>query len=184
MSLPGRPKGEYRSAQHEGTPISDDAIYAFTPPPAAGSAPPPRVARRRLWPWLLVGLALLLAVMVVATALAFNGLLHGVQEGLSINVDGQPWTLHHDSDWGFFGVLGLLAAVMTLLLILPVILMGVMLAVALTVGLALLAVVAAVALVAAVVLLAAAVVLSPLWGALLLLWLLLRPKRQGATQAG
>ena len=26
MSLPGRPKGEYRSAQHEGTPVSRRAV--------------------------------------------------------------------------------------------------------------------------------------------------------------
>ena len=29
MSLPGRPKGEYRSAQHEGTPMSGRAVPAF-----------------------------------------------------------------------------------------------------------------------------------------------------------
>jgi len=29
MSLPGRPKGEYRSAQHEGTPMNDAAIRLF-----------------------------------------------------------------------------------------------------------------------------------------------------------
>lgn len=35
MSSPGRPKGEYRSAQHEGTPASDDALLLDQPGIAA-----------------------------------------------------------------------------------------------------------------------------------------------------
>jgi hypothetical protein len=34
MSLQGRPKGEYRSAQHEGSPVNDPR-YAVTSLPAA-----------------------------------------------------------------------------------------------------------------------------------------------------
>ncbi len=69
MSPPGRPKGEYRSAQHEGTPVGTRAErraalvqrpMAFVPSKSAQadseprhSAPKPARARRETWPALV-----------------------------------------------------------------------------------------------------------------------------------
>lgn len=164
--------------------MNDDDIYAFTPVPTPALAPaaqPPRAARKRPpWLWMLLGAALLLAVGVVAGAAALHALVQSSRDGLDIAVNGSPWAfLHADPDLGFFSLLVLVAG---LLVVPPLVLILVLLGVALSVGLALLVVVGAVALAACCVLLVVALVLSPLWGVLLLLWLLLRP-RPGPVRA-
>lgn len=166
--------------------MNDDDIYAFTPAPTPALAPAaqsPRAARKRpVWPWLLLGAALLLALWVVAGAAALLELVQSSDEGLDIAVNGGPWAfLHADPDLGFFSVLVLVVA---LLVVLPLVLILALLAVALSVGLALLAVVGAVALAACCVLLVVALALSPLWGVLLLLWLVLRPHPDPVTGLG
>ena len=185
--------------------MKDDDIHAFDAPPAlpapttppAHGMPPPGAQRRRVWPWLLLGLCvlvLLVALAALAGVSTLIGLLDGALDGWHLNIDGHPWSmLHGDSERGLLGVLGVTAAVLMLLLVLPVLLVFMLLAVALTVGLALLsvvgAVVGAVMLAAGAVLLVVALVSSPVWGSLLLLWLLLRRPRPslaigaGPTQA-
>ena len=162
--------------------MNDQDIHASASTPAAAANP-----KRRRWPWLLGGTALVLTVLALVGASALMGLIEASREGLQITVNGQPWsTLHADSDAGLVGVLGVAAALMMVVLVLPVVLMLVLLAVALAVGLALVAVVGTVLLAAGCVLLGVALVLSPLWGGALLLWLLLRkPHRAvGGMAAG
>ena len=144
--------------------MNDGDIHAFAPaaPPAAPSSP-----KRRRWPWLLGGTALVLTVLALVGASVLVGLIEASREGLQITIDGQPWsTLHTYPELGSFGAVGL--------------------AVALAVGLALVAVVGTVLLAAGCVLLGVALVLSPLWGGALLLWLLLRKPRRtvGGMAAG
>jgi ABC-2 type transport system permease protein len=62
MSPPGRPKGEYRSAQHEGTPVSGVSTWASLRREAALLA-----CDRAVWAWWVV--VLLLAVAAVASGL-------------------------------------------------------------------------------------------------------------------
>ena len=166
--------------------MSDADIHAVAPPPSRSSSPSAAPPRRRLWPWVLGGLALLLTVLALVGASALLGLIEASREGLQITINGQPWsTLHTDPELSAFGAVGVAAAVVTVLLVLPVVLMLVLLAVALAVGLALVAVVGTVLLAAGCVLLGVALVLSPLWGGALLLWLLLRkPRRAAPSPAG
>lgn len=171
--------------------MKDDDIHAFGAPPALAPAAPapgpsttPSHSRRALWPWLLLifGVAVLLLAMAGVSAL--YDLVEGARQGLQVSVDGLPVaTLHNDGDFGLMAALGLTAAVLLLLLVLPVVLMLVLLAVALAVGLALLSAVGAVVLAAGAVLLVVAAALSPLWGIALLLWLLLRRPASGPAQA-
>ena len=175
--------------------MKDDDIYAFGAPPALGPANPtatapatatPSATRspRPLWPWLLLAFGVAVLLLAMAGVSALYELLDGARQGLQVNVDGLPAaTLHSDGDFGLMAALGLTAAVLLLLLVLPVVLMLVLLAVALAVGLALLSVVGAVVLAACAVLLVVATALSPLWGSALLLWLLLRRPRHHAAQA-
>ena len=180
--------------------MKDDDIHAFgaplvlTTPPMHGKAPhakaPPGAQRRRVWPWLLLGLCVLVLLLALAGASALIGVLDGVHDGWFLSLGGYPLSTQHGaSDLGFLGVLGVTAAVLMLLLVLPVLLMLVLLAVALAVGLALVsgfgAVLGAVMLAAGAVLLVVALVSSPVWGSLLLLWLLLRrPRPSLAIGAG
>lgn len=166
--------------------MNDDDIYAFTPAPTPALAPaaqaPPAARKRPVWLWMLLGAALLLAVGVVAGAAALHALVQSSGDGLDIAVNGSPWAfLHADPDLGFFSGLVLVAA---LLVVPPLVLILVLLGVALSVGLALLVGVGAVALTACCVLLVVALALSPLWGVLLLLWLLLRPHPDPARTQG
>ena len=163
--------------------MKDDDIYAFGAPAATAPQPssmPVRAGVRwRLGLWALLATAALVLLLAVAGAWALMAMIGSAGEGLQVTVDGQPWSiLHADSAPGLWSVLGLAAGLLALLVVLPVVLMLVLLSVALAVGLALLAVVGALMLAAACLLLVLALVLSPLWGVLLLLWLLLRPRRQ------
>ena len=175
--------------------MKDDDINAFGAPrlPAAASAPEHRTAtpagsRRPLWPWLLPVFGVALLLLALAGVSALHELLDGAPQGLQISVDGLPVvTLHNDADIGVMAAIGGTAAVLLLLLALmlalPVGLLLVLLTVALTVGLALLSAVAAGVLAAGALLLVVATALAPLWGAALLLWLLLRRRTGASAQA-
>jgi hypothetical protein len=141
---------------------------------AADLAPLARPRRRpRLWPWLLGGLMLLLAALAGTAALLTVG--REALEGAVIHINGQRWDASAlDVDrlgWGVFGITaGLVGAGLVVLLVVPLSVALGLAAAALGVGSALL-----------VVLGVAALLLSPLWLALLLLWMLLRRARPGAA---
>ena len=161
--------------------MNDADIYAFNPQPTRPAVAPaalPAAQRRRLWPWLLGALAMLLLVMTAGLGWALVSLLDEARESVQVFSNGEPWDA---SGSDLAGVLGMATALVTLLgvggtllaafvavlmvvlIVVPLVLVCVLLAVGLGLGGAVLA--------AAVV---AAVVLSPLWFLGLLLWLLLR----------
>jgi len=159
--------------------MKDEDIYAFNPIPPA--PPPPPRPRRRVWPWLLAGAAALLLLALLASGLALVAWLGGGHEGLQIRIDGEDGL--PDAAQGLATALALCGVGFGLLVALLVTLFSVGLVLPLT----LLLVVAGLALGAGGAVLAlglvAAVLLSPLWGLLLLLWLLLRPRRAARMQA-
>ena len=161
--------------------MNDADIHAFNPQPTRPAVAPaalPAAQRRRLWPWLLGALAMLLLVMTAGLGWALVSLLDEARESVQVFSNGEPW---HATGSDLAGVLGMatalvallgvggtllaafVAVLMGVLIVVPLVLVCVLLAVGLGLGGALLA--------AAVV---AAVVLSPLWLLGLLLWLLLR----------
>ena len=162
--------------------MTDDDIRAFGPPNTAPGRPPgaspahraPRVGR-----WLLAGALLFLLLATAVGALVWVLMAEAAHEGLNVVVNGEPWLA--DGLSGQHAVLGLLGAGLAVLtvmlvvgsvvtLVVPLSLLVALLAAALGLGLALLAVVAV-----------AGVLLSPLWLALLLLWLALRRKSAPAA---
>lgn len=150
--------------------MNDEAIYAFSPVPNAPTAPlkPPAPQRRRRWPWVLGGIALLALLLMLAGAVTLISLLDSVHDGVHVTIDGDEWTPGLvDGFSGLMAVLGvgigLLVALFCVLLVVPLTLLLVLLGLALGLGGAVLAV-----------LLVAGVVLSPLWILLLILWLVLR----------
>ena len=164
--------------------MNDADIRAFNPQPARPAVAPaalPAAQRRRLWPWLLGALALLLLSLLVMTAglgWALVSLLDEARESVQVFSNGEPWDATGSDLAGVLGMatalvalLGVggtllaafVAVLMVVLIVVPLVLVCVLLAVGLGLGGALLA--------AAVV---AAVALSPLWLLGLLLWLLLR----------
>ena len=149
--------------------MSDEAIYAFSPVPR-----PPAPAPRRLWPWVLGGLLLLSLLALVSGVTALMSMLDSARHGVHVNIDGEDldvgWSLGSLGLLGLLGgALGLLAGLLALLCVVPLTLLLVALGLLLGFGGVLLGV--------GVV---AALVLSPLWGLLLLAWLLLR-RRPAAT---
>jgi len=135
---------------------------------------PPR--RRRLWPWLLGGLLLLLLLVALAGTAALLTVGRDALEGAVVQVNGQRLEARMlDIDNLGFGVLGLVVALllagMTVVLVVPLSVVLALGAAALGLGLALLAVVATLL-----------VFLSPLWVAVLLLWLMLRSPRTSIPQ--
>ena len=149
-----------------GKPMSDADIYAFNPPPQ-----PPRPAARRLWPWVLGGLLVLVVAVMAACGLAAWALVDAAREGWHVVIGGEPWDPSASGTLpvaaaalGMGGALGLVLVVTVVVpLALLVAVLCALLGGLLGVGAALLAAAAIVFLVA-----------SPLWLPLLLLWLLLR----------
>lgn len=135
---------------------------------------PPRLRpapSRRVWPWLLGGLMLLMLLAALAGTAALMTVGREALEGAVIHVNGHRWEARMlDIDALGFGVLGIVAALllagMTVMLVVPLSLMLALGAAALGVGLALLTVLATLL-----------VFLSPLWVVVLLLWLMLRRPR-------
>jgi hypothetical protein len=165
--------------------LDDEAIHAFTPAPArrgapglTAAAPPPR---RRVWPWVLLGLALLAALLLTGAALVLTNLVETHTAGGwhvapgDIDNDGLGTLLLVLSAVLAGGVATVLATVLgiaAVLLLVPLGLALCLLGAALGVAAALLAALAVVV-----------AMLLPLWLPLLLLWLLLRPRRQPAPAA-
>jgi hypothetical protein len=149
--------------------VNDEAIYAFNPmPEAAAPLKPPAPPKRRWWPWVLGGLALLSLLLVIGGAITLASLLSSAHDGVHVTVDGDEWAPGLLEGFGglmaLMGVgIGLVVALLCVLLVVPLTLLLVALGLALGLGGAVLAV-----------LLVAGVVLSPLWLLLLILWLVLR----------
>lgn len=155
--------------------MNDEAIYAFSPVPEP--AAPPKPPKRRWWPWVLGGIALLSLLLVVSGALTLASLLHSAPDAVHVAIDGDEWVPGVAEGFGglmaVMGVgIGLLVALFCVLLVVPLTLLLVLLAVGLAVGGLVLAL-----------LLVAGVVLSPLWILVLILWLLLRPKPRATIPA-
>lgn len=149
--------------------ITDADIVAFGAGPAAAAATTTAARPRRWWPWLLgAALVLLVLLPLAGGAWVLGSLSDAGREGWHVSVDGEEW---HGGFWSAMLALlglggGLLAALLSVMLVVPLTL-GL---VALGLGLGLGAVLLALGLVAAV-------VLSPLWLVVLVLWLALRKPR-------
>ena len=143
--------------------MTDEDIYAFRPVP--GTTPESR-PRRRVWPWALAAMVLVLLLMAAAGTSALMALSDATRDGFHVVIDGDEWrpTVLATDHWGL-ALLGVAAAIFAVLLIVPVAVLLALTCAGLGIGVALLAV-----------LVAAAVALSPLWLVALLLWLLLRRK--------
>jgi hypothetical protein len=149
-----------------GDAIRDEDIYAFNPVP-----PPPPRPPRRVWPWVLAGFVALAVLMAISGATAMAALIDGARDGVHVVIDGDEWagghlSVGHGLLAGMGVMLALSAALLVLLVVVPLVLAVALCAVALGVGVALLAVA-----------LVVAAATSPLWGLVLLLWLALRPRR-------
>lgn len=160
--------------------MNDDDIYAFsTPPRGAPAAPAPAAPAwpppRRLWPWLLGALVLVLALALVVGAVAVvDTLAEAAGDGVHVVLDGMAWEPGAAVLAAIVGgglalvcavMMGVLMLLLTLLLVLPLGIAAVLLVAGLGLGVALLALAGV-----------AAVVLSPLWLFVLLLWWMLRSK--------
>ncbi len=185
--------------------MNGDDIHAFGPRPG-GMAPasPPPARRRRVWPWLLGAVLLLVGLAAAGSVALVGALLDGAAEGVQVFVDGQPWP--HEGPGtvaaalavtavllcaGTALLIGMLVMAVAVPLALLLALLGVVVCVVFGLAGPLLAVAvltavlaAALTAVLAAVLTAvlAAALLSPLWLALLLLWWLLR-RRPSTAQA-
>ena len=143
--------------------MTDADIHAFTPVPSAAATLRPR---RSVWPWVLLAAALVLLLIVAAGASAVMGLADAAQDGFHVIIDGDEWRpVILASDPGRLAWLGVGAAIVVVLFVVPLVLLLAFVAAGLGVGVAMLAM-----------LLAVALALSPLWLVLLLVWLLLRGK--------
>jgi hypothetical protein len=149
------------------TPMSDADIYAFNPPPVAPAppAPPPR----RIWPWVLAGLFVMVLCGMVAGGFALWALLDSAREGWHVIIGGEPWDPPVGGIVAALGLGGALLAVVVVALVVPLALLAAVLCALLGIGVAMLAAVAALT-----------VMLSPLCLPVLLLWLLLRRKPRAA----
>jgi hypothetical protein len=156
--------------------VNDEAIYAFSPMPAPAAAPAPvKPPRRRIWPWVLGGFALLALLLVITGAVTLVSVLDSAHDGVHVTIDGDEWSPGLlDGFSGLMAVMGvgigLVVAFFCVLLVVPLTLLLVLLGLTLGLGGALLAV-----------LLVAGVLLSPLWMLLLILWLVLRRPAARAT---
>ena len=155
--------------------MKDEDIYAFNPVPTLPAPPAP--PRRRVWPWVLGGVLVLALALLVSGAVALVSVLDSARDGVHFTIDGDEWTPGIlDGVSGLVAVMGvafgLTVALLCVLLVVPLTLLLVALGLALGLGGVVLAL-----------LLVGGLVLSPLWGLLLVLWLLLRPKRRATMTA-
>lgn len=150
--------------------MNDDDIHAFTPPAPPAPAAPPR--RRRAWPWVLLGLFVLLTALVV---LAIVGAVATIDEwgggNVSISIDDETLVLPQMSGGSLVALLfGVAAALLVALVVVPLALLAAFGAAALAVAGVLVAVLAV-----------AAVAASPLLLGVALIWWLLRSGRKAPT---
>jgi hypothetical protein len=124
---------------------------------------------RRMWPWVLLALAVLFVAAVVAGVLLLGDTLDQLLGGLDVHVDGERLLTLPRGEAAWWAVGAAVLAAMVVLVVVPLTLL---LALTLT----------ALVLVAALVLTlaAGALALSPLWVLALLLWLALRKPRLAA----
>jgi hypothetical protein len=141
-----------------------------------------QTATRRRWPWLLVAF-LLLCLVALMTSLTFLGLMDEARDGLNIVVDGEQFRVTGPPGWEFGAgtILAGAAAVMVVLVVVPLAVGVVLLCGLLAVGLVVLAGAVGIAACLACAVLALALALSPLWGLVLLVWLLVRRPRPPAA---
>lgn len=150
--------------------MTDDDIHAFTPPaPPAPSAAP---RRRRTWPWVLLGLFVLLSALVV---LAIVGAVATIDEwgggNVSISIDDETLVLPQVGAGALVALLfGVAVALLVALVVVPLALLAAFGAAALAVAGVLVAVLAV-----------AAVAASPLLLGAALVWWLLRSGRKAPT---
>lgn len=147
-------------------------------------------SKRRVWPWIFGGLALLLVLIAGGLAAALLSAADSAQHGWHVIVNGDSWDGWNGWDelgldvspaHGVLALLGVGAALLVVLVVVPMALMLVLVLVGLGLAIALVAGFGSVALV----LLVAG---SPLWLFGLLLWLLLRrrspPSPEHAARMG
>jgi len=150
--------------------MMDDDIHAFPRGRAQSPTLPAAASRRGLWPWVLLGL-LVLMLLAASGASLLLALAEGAREAINITIDGERWG-HFDLDeehWPL-ALAGVALALMVALVAVPLTVLLALLAAALGIGVALLAL-----------LTVAAVALAPLWLAGLVLWLIMRRRPAAAA---
>lgn len=154
--------------------MTDDDIHAFPQERAAAPAGRARGTPRSLWPWVLLGLFVLMLLLAASGASLLLALADGLREGVSITIDGERWGSFDlgEEHWPL-AFAGVAVALMVALVAVPFTVLLALLATALGVGVALLSLLAV-----------AAVALSPLWLAVLVLWLIFRRRPPAATMRG
>lgn len=170
-----------------------DDIHAFGPPPAvapaaAGGAAATGTKPHRWWLWLAWagGLLTLLAVSISAALLTQLAAAQG--DGFLLSIDGDSLPLVRvDAERGLWAALAVGAALLVMVVVVPLVLLLAAGAVTLALGIAGVAIAGSLVAGLAAVLVVMALALSPLWGVALLLWWLLRrrapvaPSGSGAT---
>jgi len=153
--------------------MTDDDIHAFPRKRAAAPASRARETPRSLWPWVLLGLFVLMLLAASGASLLL-ALADGMREGVSVTIDGERWG-HFDlgEEHWTLAFAGVAVALMVALVVVPFTLLLALLAAALGVGVAVLSLLAV-----------AAVALSPLWLLVLMLWLIFRRRPPAATMHG
>ena len=151
--------------------MTDDDIHAFPSERTTASMPPARAPRRSLWPWVLLGLFVLMLLLAASGASLLLALADGAREGVNITIDGERWgPLDLGEEHWPLAFAGVALALMVVLVAVPCTVLLALLAAALGIGVAALAL-----------LTVAAVALSPLWLVALVLWLMLRRRPRAAA---
>ena len=146
--------------------MTEDDIHAFPQQRAAvpPAAPAPRGA---VWPWVLLILVVLTALLAASGASVLMALLQHAGDGVDITINGERWDgLGSAGEHPGLAFVGIAAGLLAVLVVVPLAVLVSLLAAALGIGVALLALLAV-----------TAVALSPLWLIVLLLWLVLRRPR-------
>lgn len=141
--------------------MTDDDIHAFRPAAAPAAVAPVLPRARRRWPWVLLGGATLVALLLAAVAaLGAMALTDWAGPGVTLIVDDEQLNLQHlDVADAFGALLGLGIAFVVVLVVVPLALLAAFAAVGLALGIVLL-----------VLLAVGAVAFSPLIVLLVLLW--------------
>lgn len=151
--------------------MTDDDIHAFASPRSAQPSAPVAGARRARRPWVLLGVLMLLLLVAASGAAVLLALAEGMGGGVTITVDGERWgPFHPAAELWTLAFVGAGAALLVVLVVVPLSAVVSLLGAVLGLGVALLALLAV-----------TAVLLSPLWLVALVLWLMLRRRPRAAT---